>query len=63
MVVTGEKIILKMISPLRQNVLPALTLSSLYFLLRVKTNVLVRNVPYTVHTACTLYSTLLIWLE
>ena len=49
MVVTGENIILKRISPIRQNVLPALTLLSLYFLLRVYPYALVRNVPSILH--------------
>ena len=52
MVVTGEKIILKRISPIRQNVLPALTLLSLYFLLRVYPYALVRNVPSILHRVC-----------
>jgi len=54
MVVTGEKIILKRFSPLRQNILFPSTLSSLYFLLRVYVRVyaLARNVPYILHAVC-----------
>lgn len=47
---TGEKIILKRISSLRNNILPALTFSSLYFLLRVYTYALEINVPYVLRT-------------
>jgi len=68
MVVTGQKIILKRISPLRHNILPALTLSNLYFLLRVYTYsyALVRNVPFILHTVCymlhyTLHRTVRYW--
>ena len=64
MVVTTKSIILKWISPLRHNILSALTLSNLYFHLSVYIFSRRKRTIYTAYSMLyTVYSTLLLWLQ